>query len=68
MPGQIVTEQKLKDIEYYIQKYYVSEGYPLAEVKVDKLLSANNEARIRVKIKEGSKVKSAIFILKETQI
>jgi len=57
VPGQIVTEQKLKDIEYYIQKYYVSEGYSLAEVKVDKLLSANNEARIRVKIKEGSKVK-----------
>ncbi|MCX7832903.1 MAG: outer membrane protein assembly factor BamA, partial [Ignavibacteria bacterium] len=55
--GQVVTEQKLKDIEYYIQKYYVSEGYSLAEVQVDKLLSANNEARVRVKIKEGSKVK-----------
>ncbi len=69
VPGQVVTEQKLKDIEYYIQKYYISEGYSLAEVKVDKLLSSNNEARVRVKINEGTKVKVRNIIFEgNTQI
>jgi outer membrane protein insertion porin family len=55
-PGQVVSEQKLKDIEYYLTKYYNDEGYSMAEVHVDQLLNANNEARIRVKVIEGTKV------------
>jgi len=56
VPGQVVSDQRLKDIEYYVQKHYETEGYPLAEVKVDKLVSSSNEARIRIKIEEGKKV------------
>jgi outer membrane protein insertion porin family len=51
--GEVITEQKLKDIEYNLLKYYSDEGYALAEVKSDMLVSASNEARIRIKIKEG---------------
>ncbi len=54
--GEIVSEQKLQDIKYYLEKYYSEEGYGLAKVKVDKLISANNEARIRVKINEGKEL------------
>jgi outer membrane protein insertion porin family len=54
--GEVVQEQKLKDIECNLVKYYIEEGYSLADVKVDKLISSNNEARIRIKIKEGSKL------------
>ena len=54
--GQVVSEQKLKDIEYNIKRYYIEEGYSLAEVNIDKLVSANNETRIRIKIKEGHKL------------
>lgn len=56
VPGEVVSEQKLKDIEYNLEKKYAEEGYGLAEVNVDKLVSANNEARIRVKIKEGKEL------------
>lgn len=54
--GEVVQDQKLKDIEFNITKYYTDEGYSLAEVHVDKLISSGNEARIRIKIKEGSKL------------
>ncbi len=54
--GEVVQEQKLKDIEHNLVKYYIEEGYSLAEVKVDKLISSNNEARIRIKVREGSKL------------
>jgi outer membrane protein insertion porin family len=54
--GEVIQEQKLKDLEYNLVKYYTEEGYSLAEVKADKLVSSNNEARIRIKIKEGSKL------------
>ena len=54
--GEIISEQKLQDIKYNLEKYYSEEGYGLAKVKVDKLISANNEARIRVKINEGNKL------------
>jgi outer membrane protein insertion porin family len=37
-------------------QYYIEEGYALAEVKVDKLISSNNEARIRIKVIEGNKL------------
>ena len=56
VPGQVLSEQKLKDIEYNLGLYYESEGYSQAVIKVDKLLSANNEAKIRIKIEEGNKV------------
>lgn len=54
--GEVVSEQKLKDIEYNLEKFYSEEGYGLAKVTVDKLVSANNEARIRVKIIEGKEL------------
>lgn len=54
--GEVVSEQKLKDVEYNLALNYAEDGYALAEVKVDKLISANNEARIRVKINEGKKL------------
>jgi outer membrane protein insertion porin family len=54
--GEVVSEQKLKDVEYNLTKFYAEDGYALADVKVDKLISANNEARVRVKINEGSKL------------
>jgi outer membrane protein insertion porin family len=54
--GEVVSEQKLKDIEYNLEKHYNEEGYPLTEVTVDKLLSSNNEARIRIRVNEGEKV------------
>ncbi len=54
--GEVVQEQKLKDIEHNLILYYIEEGYSLVEVNVDKLISSNNEARIRIKIKEGSKL------------
>ncbi len=54
--GEVVSEQKLKDIAYNLEKFYSGEGYGLAKVKVDQLISANNEARIRVKINEGQKL------------
>jgi outer membrane protein insertion porin family len=61
--GEVVSEQKLKDIEYNLERYYAEDGYALATVKVDKLISANNEARIRIKIDEGKKltVREIIF-------
>lgn len=54
--GEVVSEQKLKDIAYNLKLQYEEEGYALAEVDVDKLISANNEARIRVRIKEGNEL------------
>ncbi|MEP7145831.1 MAG: outer membrane protein assembly factor BamA [bacterium] len=54
--GEVISEQKLQDIKYNLEKYYADEGYGLAKVSVDKLVSANNEARIRVKINEGEKL------------
>lgn len=54
--GEVVSDQKLQDIKYNLEKYYSDEGYGLAKVKVDKLISANNEARIRVKVTEGNKL------------
>lgn len=54
--GEVISDQKLKDIEYNLEKEYAAEGYGLAEVKVDKLISANNEALIRIKINEGEEL------------
>ncbi|MCE1165216.1 MAG: outer membrane protein assembly factor BamA [Bacteroidetes bacterium] len=54
--GEVVSEQKLKDVEYNLEQFYAEDGYALASVKVDKLISANNEARIRLKIDEGKKL------------
>lgn len=54
--GEVVSDQKLKDIAYNLEKEYAVEGYGLAEVKVDKLISANNEALIRIKIVEGEQL------------
>lgn len=54
--GEVVSDQKLQDIKFNLEKYYAEEGYGLAKVEVDKLISANNEARIRVKINEGEKL------------
>lgn len=54
--GEVVSEQKLKDVEYNLGLNYAEDGYALAEVKIDKLISANNEARIRVRINEGKKL------------
>ncbi len=54
--GQVITPQTVKDIEYNIQKMYVEEGYPLADVKVDQFVNSYNEAQLRIKIKEGNKV------------
>lgn len=54
--GQVITPQTIKDIEYNILKLYESEGYPLAEVKVDQLVNSYNEAQLRVKISEGTKI------------
>lgn len=54
--GEVVQDQKIRDIEYNLTKYYIEEGYSLVDIKTDKLISTNNEARIRIKIKEGSKL------------
>lgn len=56
VPGEVVSQQKLKDIEYNLEKYYAEEGYSLAEVSVDELISATNESRIRVTVKEGKEL------------
>ncbi|MDZ4713167.1 MAG: outer membrane protein assembly factor BamA [bacterium] len=55
VPGEVVSEQKLKDIQYNLEKFYAEEGYTLAKVKVDQLISGN-EALIRVKIVEGKEL------------
>jgi len=54
--GEVISEQRLKDIEYNLVKYYEEDGFALATVKTDKLISAGNEARIRIKIEEGNKI------------
>ncbi len=54
--GQVITQQTVKDIEYNLVKLYEGEGYPLAEVKVDQFVNSFNEAQLRVKINEGSKI------------
>jgi outer membrane protein insertion porin family len=56
VPGEVVSPQTLKDIEYNLEKYYAEEGYALAEVTVDELISATNESRVRVTIKEGKEL------------
>ncbi|MEO8514915.1 MAG: POTRA domain-containing protein, partial [Ignavibacteria bacterium] len=55
-PGQVMTPQTIKDIEYNLTKLYETEGYPLATVKVDQLVNSYNEAQLRVKISEGNKI------------
>lgn len=55
-PGQVITPQTVKDIEYNIAKMYEEEGYPLAEISVDQFVNSYNEAQLRVKIKEGNKI------------
>ncbi|HEX2786336.1 MAG TPA: outer membrane protein assembly factor BamA [Ignavibacteria bacterium] len=55
-PGEIITPQRLKDIAYNLEKFYQSEGYSQVNVEADQLLSANNEARVRIKINEGNKL------------
>ncbi|MEZ4691967.1 MAG: POTRA domain-containing protein [Ignavibacteria bacterium] len=61
--GEILSDQKLQDIKYNLEKYYADEGYGLAKVTVDKLISAGNEARVRIKIDEGNQltVRKIIF-------
>ncbi|MGA2668983.1 MAG: outer membrane protein assembly factor BamA [Ignavibacteria bacterium] len=61
--GEVITPQTLKDIEYNIKKMYIDEGYPLSEVKVDDIVNSSNDAQVRVKINEGSKlsVKKILF-------
>lgn len=54
--GQVITPQTIKDIEYNITKLYETEGYPLATVQVDQFVNSYNEAQLRVKINEGSKI------------
>jgi len=54
--GYVITQQMIKDIEYNIQKMYIDEGYPMAEVMVDQLVNSYNEAQLRVKINEGTKI------------
>ena len=54
--GQVITPQTIKDIEYNITKAYETEGYPLATVQVDQFVNSYNEAQLRVKINEGSKI------------
>ena len=54
--GQVITPQTLKDIEYNLIKLYEEEGYPLAVVKVDQFVNSYNEAQLRVKVSEGSKI------------
>ncbi len=54
--GQVITQQTLKDIEYNIKKLYIDEGYPLVQVKADEFINSYNEAQIRVKIDEGTKI------------
>ncbi len=56
VPGEVVTPQTLKDIEYNLKKYYEQEGYALAEISVDQLLSGSNEARIRITVNEGKEL------------
>ncbi|MCB0722713.1 MAG: outer membrane protein assembly factor BamA [Ignavibacteriae bacterium] len=56
VPGEVVSNQKLKDVEFNLEKYYQEEGYALAEVTVDELISATNEARIRVTVDEGKEL------------
>ena len=56
VPGEVVSNQKLKDIEYNLTKYYEEEGFALAEVTVDQLISATNEARVRVTVNEGKEL------------
>jgi len=53
---QVISPQKLRDIEYYVTKFYLEEGYSLVEVKVDELVDTHNQALIRIKIKEGNKL------------
>jgi outer membrane protein insertion porin family len=54
--GQTITPQTLKDIEYNIEKAYVEEGYPLADVKVDQFVNSYNESQLSVRINEGNKI------------
>jgi outer membrane protein insertion porin family len=54
--GQVITPQTIKDIEYNLVKLYEEEGYPLAEVKVDQFVNSYNEAQLRVKVDEGTKI------------
>jgi outer membrane protein insertion porin family len=55
-PGQVITPQTIKDIEYNITKLYETEGYPLATIQVDQFVNSYNEAQLRVKINEGKKI------------
>lgn len=54
--GEVLMPQTVKDIEYNIVRMYEEEGYPLAEVSVDQLVNSFNEAQLRVKVKEGTKI------------
>lgn len=54
--GYVITPQMIKDIEYNIQKMYIEEGFPMAEITVDQLVNSYNEAQLRVKIEEGTKI------------
>lgn len=56
VPGEVANPQKLKDIEYTLLAAYQTDGYPLATVNVDPLISANNEARVRIRINEGNRL------------
>lgn len=55
-PGQVITPQILKDIEYNIKNLYLEEGYPFTEVNVDMIVNTYNEAQMRIKINEGNKL------------
>lgn len=54
--GEVANPQKLKDIEFNITEAYHKDGYPLADVTVEQLLSASNEARVIIKINEGNRL------------
>ena len=36
--GEVVSEQKLKDVEYNLGMNYAEDGYVLADIKIDKLI------------------------------
>ncbi|HCA42479.1 MAG TPA: outer membrane protein assembly factor BamA [Bacteroidetes bacterium] len=54
--GEVISEQRLKDIAYNLEKFYNDEGYSQAKVEVDYDKNSNNDARININISEGKKV------------
>jgi len=54
--GEILNEEKLKNLKTFIKQYYLAKGYFNTAVKIDKTSLANNRIKLTIIVNKGKEV------------